>query len=288
MTTGGYPAPSIGATGVPAGWSFTDNGNGTATISGTPTAAEVGANTIDLSAVSVAGTASQSLVVTVASAPVAPTPIFPVPISGPATTVTTAPPTSTAPPTTTPAPSGRHAPAFKSAASATASVGHRFSFTVTAVGEPIPTLGHSVLPKGLVWAGAKGGHATISGVPQMKAAGTAHVLLRASSAAGSATQVLIIRVLSRPRLSSSRLPSGAVGRPYRFALRALGFPKPDLRESGALPAGLSFRKTADGELNVSGTPEPGSAGAHHIRVVASNPMGKVTVNYTLMIKGPGA
>ena len=45
---------------VPAGWSFTDNGNGTATISGTPTAAEVGANTIDLSAVSVAGTASRA------------------------------------------------------------------------------------------------------------------------------------------------------------------------------------------------------------------------------------
>jgi hypothetical protein len=122
----------------------------------------------------------------------------------------------------------------------------------------------------------------------MKAAGTAQVLLRASSAAGSATQVLVIRVLSRPRLSSGRPPAGAVGRPYRFALKAFGYPKPTVKESGDLPAGLSFKKTGSGELDVSGIPAPGSGGAHHIRIVASNSMGKVTVNYTLMVKGPSA
>ena len=37
VTTTGYPAPTITETGaLPAGLTFTDNGNGTATISGTP------------------------------------------------------------------------------------------------------------------------------------------------------------------------------------------------------------------------------------------------------------
>ena len=283
--TTGFPAPYISSSSsMPAGLTLTDNADGTATISGIPTSA--GASTLDLTATNAVGTTPQSLVVTISSAPVAPAPIFPVSTSS--TTVTTTPPTTTAPPTTTPAAAGRHAPTFKSVSSATASVGHRFSFTVMAAGEPVPTLVHSALPKGLVWSGATGGHATISGVPQMKAAGTAQVLLRASSAAGSATQVLVIRVLSRPRLSSGRLPAGAVGRPYRFALKAFGYPKPTVKESGDLPAGLSFKKTGSGELDVSGIPAPGSGGAHHIRIVASNSMGKVTMNYTLMVKGPGA
>ena len=42
VTTGGYPAPSLGWSGtIPAGLSFTDNGNGTATIAGTPSSAGV-------------------------------------------------------------------------------------------------------------------------------------------------------------------------------------------------------------------------------------------------------
>jgi hypothetical protein len=37
--TGGYPAPSWGESNLPPGVTFTDNGNGTATLSGTPTTA---------------------------------------------------------------------------------------------------------------------------------------------------------------------------------------------------------------------------------------------------------
>ena len=42
MTTTGYPAPTITESGtLPAGLTFKANSNGTATISGTPTAAAV-------------------------------------------------------------------------------------------------------------------------------------------------------------------------------------------------------------------------------------------------------
>ena len=285
--TTGDPAAYISSSSpLPSGLTLTDNADGTATIAGTPTSA--GTSTLDLTATNVVGSAAQDLVVTISPAPAATLPIFPASTSSTSTTVTTTPPVTSAPPTTRPSTAGRHAPVFKSVSSATASVGRRFSFTVTAVGEPVPTLAHSVLPKGLVWSGATGGRATISGVPQMKAAGTTRVLLRASSAAGSASQVFVIRVLSRPRLSSGRLPAGAVGRHYQFALKAFGYPKPTVKGSGDLPAGLSFQKTKSGELEVSGTPAPGSGGAHNIRIVASNSMGKVTENYTLMVKGPGA
>jgi hypothetical protein len=61
---------------------------------------------------------------------------------------------------------------------------------------------------------------------------------------------------------------------------------PHVTESGALPAGLSFKNNASGEIKVSGTPAPGSGGAHHIRITLSNSMGKVTVKYTLAVKEP--
>ena len=67
VTTSGYPAPSFGWDNVPPGMTFTDNGDGTATLSGTPTNA--GTYAMALSAVNVYGTAQQTLTVTVQQAP---------------------------------------------------------------------------------------------------------------------------------------------------------------------------------------------------------------------------
>ena len=64
VTTGGYPAPSLGWSGtVPAGLSFTDNGNGTATIAGTPSS--TGVTTLTLLATNTYGTTSQAFTLTV-------------------------------------------------------------------------------------------------------------------------------------------------------------------------------------------------------------------------------
>lgn len=73
VTTAGYPAPSIGASGLPAGLLFTDNGNGTATIAGTAAAADVGTRTVTLTATNATASVTQTLALTVAAAPVAPT-----------------------------------------------------------------------------------------------------------------------------------------------------------------------------------------------------------------------
>jgi hypothetical protein len=69
MTTG-YPVPTLKKTGnLPAGVTFTDNGNGTATIAGTPTNAAIGVYPLTLTAKSTAGTSTQSFSLTISKAP---------------------------------------------------------------------------------------------------------------------------------------------------------------------------------------------------------------------------
>src|SRR5262249_25866466 len=71
VTTDGYPVPTLTKTGtLPSGVTFTDNGNGTATIAGTPAMTAVGVYTLTLKAKSTAGTTTQSLTLTITKVPV--------------------------------------------------------------------------------------------------------------------------------------------------------------------------------------------------------------------------
>jgi sugar lactone lactonase YvrE len=70
VSTTGYPVPTLKKTGnLPAGVTFTDNGNGTATIAGTPAKAAIGVYPLTLTAKSTAGTYAQSFSLTVTKAP---------------------------------------------------------------------------------------------------------------------------------------------------------------------------------------------------------------------------
>jgi hypothetical protein len=213
-----------------------------------------------------------------AGSPPPPTGSPPPPTGAPTSTVGRTP-TSTTPPTAPP-----RAPEFTSPSTARATVGHRFSFQVTASGNPSPNLAHSALPSGLRWAGGTKGRATISGVPNPTAAGLARVLLSATNASGRAHQSLTIRAQRRPGVTNGSPPPATVGRHYRFAFRTYGYPAPSLRESGKLPAGLAFTRNRDGHATLSGVPAPGSGGAHHMSMTVSNPLGKVTVHYVLVVR----
>ena len=70
MTTTGSPAPSITESGaLPSGMTFKDNGNGTATISGTPASGSQGSYPVTLSATNSSGsTATLALAITVNAA----------------------------------------------------------------------------------------------------------------------------------------------------------------------------------------------------------------------------
>ena len=70
VTTTGDPAPTITRTGrLPSGVRFTDHGNGTATISGTPGNAAAGVYPLTLTAKNKYGTATQAFTLTVTRAP---------------------------------------------------------------------------------------------------------------------------------------------------------------------------------------------------------------------------
>ena len=129
ITTTGYPIATITATALPAGLAFTDNQNGTATISGTPLAGPGGAFTITITASNGnLPNATQTFTLTV-EAP----------------------------------------PAFTSASSATFVSNQTGSFTVTTTGFPVGSIAESgTLPTGLALVDNKNGTATLSGKPTTK------------------------------------------------------------------------------------------------------------------------
>ena len=70
VTTTGEPAPALTETGaLPAGLTFVDNGNGTATISGTPAAGTGGSYPITITATNASGTTTQAFTLTNPEAP---------------------------------------------------------------------------------------------------------------------------------------------------------------------------------------------------------------------------
>ena len=71
VTTTGSPAPAVTKTGgLPPGVRFTDNGDGTATIAGTPTGSASGPYTLTIKAKNSAGSATQIFVLSITKSPV--------------------------------------------------------------------------------------------------------------------------------------------------------------------------------------------------------------------------
>ena len=65
VKTNGYPQPTFSHTGLPAGLKWASTGNGTATISGRPTAAAIGAHKVTITAMNAYGKASVVVQITV-------------------------------------------------------------------------------------------------------------------------------------------------------------------------------------------------------------------------------
>jgi hypothetical protein len=241
VTTRGFPAPPLTETGpLPAGVTFTDNGDSTATISGIPAAG--GSYPILITAASNAGSTSQWLTITVnqtviitsqpgttttAGTAMAPFTVtttgFPVPTltktgalpsgvtftdNGNDTATISGVPKATQGGTYVVTITARNdqgtvtqtftltlneAPAITSHATATFTAGDSGTFTVTTRGFPAPPLTETgPLPAGVTFTDNGNGTATISGIPA--AGGSYPILITATSAYGSATQSLTVKV----------------------------------------------------------------------------------------------
>lgn len=209
VTTTGYPTASITETGtLPNGLTFVDNGDGTATLSGTPLAGSGGTYLLSLTTANgVNPDASQTLTVSVGQPP-----------------------------------------AFTSPPSATFTAGSAGSFTVTTSGSPPATVSRTggTLPSGLSFAAGSGGTATISGTPAAGTGGTYSVTLSAGSGVNpDATQTLTLTVLQAPAVtanpSSQRVNPGAS---VTFSAAASGYPTPTVQWQRSTDGGASFSNIA--------------------------------------------
>jgi YVTN family beta-propeller protein len=249
VTTTGSPAPAITEKGVlPSGITFTDNGNGTASLSGMAAVGTAGRYPITITASNGVGSpATQAFTLTVTTAAAAPT------ITSPPTTADT--------------------------------FGGLLSFTVTTTGYPVPSISKTgTMPPGVHFAGNGDGTATISGIPAGTALGTYTVTLAAKNKAGTATQSFTMTISKAPVITKIPTTTATIGTPLHLAITATGYDTPVLTELGTLPSGLHFTSTANGKAVISGTPAAGTAGSRAITITATNQLRATSQTFTLTVR----
>ncbi len=255
VTAKGYPVPALTSGTLPTGVTFTDNGDGTGTLSGTPAVA-AGKYTLQVTATNVAGSATETIILAV-KAP------------GPTETV----------------------PSFTGASSATLVAGDTFSLSVTTVGSPtayVTNVTHSgALPKGVKFSNNGNGTATLTGDPGPASGGTYQITFKAANLAGTTTQSFVLTVDAAPIFTSAASSIATVGAPYSFTVRTTGYPAPALQGNDDLPTGLSFTDNGNGTGTFSGTPDAGTGGVYTVFINAySSTSGAANQTFTLTVRQP--
>jgi YVTN family beta-propeller protein len=249
VTATGVPVPALSETGaLPSGITFTDNGNGTATLSGTAPAGTAGSYPITITAANGIGSpATQAFTLNVTTAP--------------------------------------SAPAITSDPAAAATFGQAFSFTITTNGYPLPRISKTgALPPGVYLANNGDGTATIAGTPDRSALGPYTITLTAANKAGRVTQSFTLTVSKAPVIANIPATSATIGTPLDLAITATGYDTPVLTESGTLPSGLSFTSTGNGQAAITGTPARDTTGRHVITITATNQVGTVSQTFILTVR----
>jgi hypothetical protein len=233
----GTPTPVLTEAGaLPAGLTFVNNGNGTATLSGTPSCTATGTYPITLTADNGESTpATQILRVT----------------------VTQSPPAS---------------PAFESAVATTATAGTPFSFTVSTNCNPVPAI-TALAKDGVKLVDNHNGTATLAGTPLR--GGVNSIAITAKDALGTAKQLFTLTVLAAPAFTGATTVQATTGMPFTSVIKSTGFPTAAIASSSTptLPSGVSVVDQGNGTAILSGTAPLGSFGAYVIRLTATNGVG---------------
>jgi len=249
VTTTGIPAPAITETGaLPKGITFTDNGNGTGTLSGNAATGTTGSYPVTITASNGVGNpATQAFTLTVTTA--------------------------------------ASKPVITSTAAAAPLFGALFNFTVTTHGYPVPSISKTgTMPPGLHFADNGNGTGTISGTPNGTAIGPYTVTLTARNKAGTATQSFTLTVWKAPVIAKIPTTTATIGTPMHLAITATGYPTPVLTKSGTLPSGLHFTSTGNGHAPISGTPAANTTGSRAITITATNEISATSQTFTLTVR----
>jgi hypothetical protein len=249
VTTTGLPAPALKETGaLPSGVTFTDNGDGTATLAGTPAATSGGSYPLTITATNASGAVTQSYTLTVSSAPTV-------------TSATTA--------------------AFYTGTSGT------YTVTSTGYPAPALTES-GALPSGLTFKDNGNGTGTISGTAASGTAGTYPVTLTATNASGTGSEAVTVTVTQAigPTITSASTVGLTTGVAGTFAVTTTGTAPITLTETGTLPSGVTFKDNGNGTGTLSGTPAAGTGGVYSLTLTAKNAVGTTSQTLALTVGQP--
>jgi hypothetical protein len=202
VTATGSPTPTLTKTdALPAGVTFTDNGDGTATIAGTPTGSASGIYTLTIKAKNNQQTVTQIFVLTVNRAPTINN------ITNKTTSVGTA---------------------FSMTVNTN-------GYTTPALTES------GTLPNGLTFTDNGDGTATIAGTPATGSGGSYSITVTATNQLGTTSQTFTLKVKEAPTITSPATANATVGSAFSFQVTDTGYPAPSITKTGTLPRGISFQ-----------------------------------------------
>ncbi|MFC5676808.1 beta strand repeat-containing protein [Aeromicrobium endophyticum] len=244
-TSAGYPtARTLAKTGsLPKGVTFTDNGDGTATLAGTPDAGTGGSYPLTLTATSAAGSRQQSFTLSVTESP-----------------------------TITSDDQATFAAGESGSFDVTTAGGYPTSVALTASG----------VPSWATFTDNGDGTASLTGKPAASDSGAASVVVTADNGSAPPTkQTLTVSVTTVPTFTSEDSAKLTVGTEGSFTITATGYPAPKLTIDGDLPSGVTATENSNGSVTLSGTPAAGSADRYSVKVTAKSSSG--TTEQTLVI-----
>jgi hypothetical protein len=164
-----------------------------------------------------------------------------------------------------------------------AQVGVPLDVKIRAWGYPVPWLPEEgTLPDGLTFTDNGDGTADIAGTPAAGSGGDYPVTVDADdNGFGSDSETFTIKVIEAPAFTSSDTAVATVGDAFSFPVTTTGFPAAVvLKTAGSLPHGVRYvAKTRTFE----GTPAAGSAGVYTVGLTATNEAGSATQSFTLIV-----
>ena len=232
VASNGSPTCALSETGaLPAGVTFKDNKNGTATLAGTPAADTGGTYTLTITATNgVSPDATQAFTLTV-----------------------------------------YQACQITSHDHATFIVGQAGTFTVATTGVPNCGLFETgALPSGVTFTDNGNGTATLSGTPARTGGVYLLQIIAGNGIGGNAAQTLTLTVLQAPGITSPAGTTFTAGQAGTFTVTTTGVPNSRLSETGALPAGVTFKDNKDGTATLAGTPAADTGGTYTLTITARN------------------
>jgi hypothetical protein len=260
ITTTGSPAAKISEQGnLPAGIKFTDNGDGTATISGIPTSTgNTGVFDLKLIAKNSVGTTTQPFVLEVDGVPkVLVKNVLP--------------------------------PVFNTVA------GGSYTIRTTNFGAGIPTLSVTGLPTGVTFTDNHDGTGTLTVAPGSVAPPAYYdttnddpLMVSASNGAGGVIQPLSLTIDNVPNFTSAPDETITLDEASNFEVTTTGFPISRLTFGGTLPPGLTFTQISNGTnaysgaATISGTPT--KSGTYTVVLIANNKLlSEVKQEFTITV-----